>query len=173
MYLRLYDGQIMIQVSITQRYEEKAVFSVLKRTFSKKSGSESDSKKSEVDAATAGSGVNHQFHGAAKLHEKFPQVRSIAINLMISPPDHETEPTLNGRSFGPDSLAFFEFRCKNVDCIKGGFDVTDAITEGIANGEDSLTGRRVCRGWHGKSRINQIRCHYELNFRINLNYHEN
>ncbi len=66
---------------------------------------------------------------------QYPQVRSLAVNLMISPPDYETEPTLNGRSFGPDSLAYFEFRCKNVECNHGGFDITETINDAIAKGE--------------------------------------
>lgn len=149
------------------------MFSVLKRTFGKKTTIEAQSSVKVSSGTLTGPGVNHQMQGAPKLQEKFPQIRSIAVNLTISPPDHETEPTLNGRSFGPNSLAFFQFRCKNVDCHDGGFDITDTLTEAINKGDKSVTGRRVCHGWHSKNRINQLRCHYELNFRTNINYHEN
>ncbi len=149
------------------------MFSVFKRTFGKKNLNAQDESISVNEGTVTGPPVNLSMHGAAKVHEKFPQVRSIAVNLMISPPDHTTEPTLNGRSFGPDSLAFFEFRCKNVECFDGGFDVSDAIGDAIERGESSLTGRRVCHGWHTKQRVNQVRCHYDLNYRININYYEN
>ncbi|MFK7886318.1 MAG: hypothetical protein AB8G16_05575 [Gammaproteobacteria bacterium] len=104
------------------------------------------------------------------MEDKYPGVRHLAVNLVISPPDNETEPTMNGRSFGPQALAFFEFRCKNVECAHGGFDVSDSITSAIEDHQTEVSGRRVCRGWHGKRRINQVRCHYELNFRVNIAY---
>lgn len=146
------------------------MFSVLKKAL----GFSSD-KDVEPTSSLIGEPVNHRLQGQAKMHEKFPQVRSLAVNLMISPPDYETEPTLNGRSFGPDSLAYFEFRCKNVECNHGGFDITEIISDSIAKGERSINGRRVCHGTHGPSprAHNVIRCSYELNFRVNINYVEN
>ncbi|MFK8028842.1 MAG: hypothetical protein AB8G18_01265 [Gammaproteobacteria bacterium] len=146
------------------------MFSALKKAFGMKSGSES-----EISSTQIADPVNHRLQGQAKIHEKYPQVRSLAVNLMISPPDYETEPTLNGRSFGPDSLAFFEFRCKNVECNGGGFDITDIITDSIAKGDRSSNGRRICHGTHGRGprSHNVIRCNYELNFRVNINYVEN
>ncbi len=146
------------------------MFSVLKKAFGMQSSDDSESGSSLVVEP-----VNHKLQSQAKMHEKYPQVRSLAVNLMISPPDYETEPTLNGRSFGPDSLAFFEFRCKNVECNQGGFDITETINDAIAKGERSINGRRICHGSHGRSprAHNHIRCNYELNFRININYVEN
>ncbi|NNF15713.1 MAG: hypothetical protein HKN70_03145 [Gammaproteobacteria bacterium] len=149
------------------------MFSVLKKTFSKKSRSHSDAKATISEGTVSGPAINHQLHSTPRLKETYPQIRGIAVNLMISPPDHETEPTLNGRSFGPDSLAFFEFRCKNVECKEGGFDISEPIAEAIAKGEQTITGRRVCNGWHGQQRVTELRCRYELNFRINFQYHEN
>jgi len=146
------------------------VFSVLKKAIGLTSATDA-----EPSTALVSESVNHRLQGQAKMHEKYPQVRSLAVNLMISPPDYETEPTLNGRSFGPDSLAFFEFRCKNVECTQGGFDITETVSDSIAKGERSINGRRVCHGMHGRSprAHNTIRCNYELNFRININYVEN
>lgn len=117
-----------------------------------------------------GSATSDRLATVPRMQEVFPTVRHLAVNLVISPPDHETEPTMNGRSFGPQALAFFEFRCKNVECTNGGFDITDSIKRAIAERQSDITGRRVCRGWHGKSRINQLRCHYELNFKVNVSY---
>jgi len=145
------------------------VFSVLKKAIGLTSATDA-----EPSTALVSESVNHRLQGQAKMHEKYPQVRSLAVNLMISPPDYE-KPTLNGRSFGPDSLAFFEFRCKNVECTQGGFDITETVSDSIAKGERSINGRRVCHGMHGRSprAHNTIRCNYELNFRININYVEN
>lgn len=146
------------------------MFSVLKKAFGMQ-----PTQTEDTGSTLVAEPVNHKLQSQAKMHEKYPQVRSLAVNLMISPPDYETEPTLNGRSFGPDSLAYFEFRCKNVECNHGGFDITDTINESIAKGERSINGRRVCQGTLGRSprAHNALRCNYELNFRVNINYVEN
>lgn len=100
----------------------------------------------------------------------FPQVRHVAVNLVIRAPHNEIEPTMNGRSFGPGALAFFKFRCKNVECIDGDFDLTDVIELAIAQRKPEVTGRLVCKGWDGKSNVGQVRCHYELNYKIHIGY---
>lgn len=118
-----------------------------------------------------GSKTSERLATVPRMEEVFPSVRHLAVNLVISPPDHETEPTMNGRSFGPQALAFFEFRCKNVECADGGFDISDSIKRAVSERQTEVTGRRVCRGWHGKKHVNQLRCHYELNFKVNISYH--
>lgn len=124
-----------------------------------------------VDIPDGKSAGSDKLSSVPRMEEHYPSVRHLAVNLVISPPDNETEPTMNGRSFGPQALAFFEFRCKNVQCTHGGFDVSDSIGKAIEQGQTEVSGRRVCRGWHGKERIHQLRCHYELNFRVNIAYH--
>ncbi len=124
-----------------------------------------------VDIPDGKSAGSEKLSTVPRMSDRYPNVRHLAVNLVISPPDNETEPTMNGRSFGPQALAFFEFRCKNVQCAHGGFDISDSIGTAIEQGQPEVSGRRVCRGWHGKGRINQLRCHYELNFRVNIAYH--
>ncbi|MEM6638751.1 MAG: hypothetical protein AAF610_02520 [Pseudomonadota bacterium] len=122
------------------------------------------------DTRSAGS---DKLSTVPRMGDVFPGVRHLAVNLVISAPDHETEPTMNGRSFGPQALAFFEFRCKNVECRGGGFDIGETIRDAIDAGETQVSGRRVCQGMHGAQRLNHIRCHYELNFKVNVAYHGN
>ena len=105
-----------------------------------------------------------------KMSTKFPSIQSIGINLAVKSPFNDVEPTLRGKSFTPESLAVFEFHCKNVDCVGGGFDVTDAIEDMAKQHSVEFTGRRICRGWASKEFVNQRRCHYELNFRILVKY---
>lgn len=142
------------------------MFAALKLPFRKKQATE---EPREIEETTE-SPITRKMDSVPRMGEKYPGVKHLAVNLVISPPDHETEPTMNGRSFGDSSLAFFEFRCKNVECYEGGFNINDTIDEAIKMGETEVTGRRVCRGWHGKHRVQQLRCHYELNFKVNISY---
>jgi len=143
------------------------VFGSLKLAFRKKLA------PGPVDVPEIKTVATERMATVPRMEEKYPGIRHLAVNLVISPPDHETEPTMNGRSFGPQALAYFEFRCKNVECAHGGFDIADSIEAAIAEKQTEITGRRVCRGWHGKGRINQLRCRYELNFKVIISYHDN
>ncbi len=98
--------------------------------------------------------------------DRYPQVASIAFNLSMRSPDNDVEPTLNGRSFGPNARALFKFKCKNVDCVDGGFDLQTVVDEMVHQGKPEIAGRRVCQGWESAALVNQRRCLYELNFKI-------
>lgn len=108
-----------------------------------------------------------------RMQAAYPAVRHLAINLTIRPPyNNEMEATLNNRSFGPNAVASFSFRCKNVECRGGGFDLGDAIEEAVGKKEVTIAGRRICQGWRSGNQLEQHRCHYELNFKANINYHD-
>lgn len=107
---------------------------------------------------------------APTVAQAFPNVQHLAVNLSVRGPDHEIEPTMNGRSFGPESIACFDFRCKNIECVEGGFSIQDEITDAIKTNQADLTGRQVCQGWRNKERVGQHRCYFELNYKINIKY---
>lgn len=71
---------------------------------------------------------------------------------------------------GTDAMANFVFRCKNTECVDGGFDLTEEVDRMITDFETSSHGRRVCQGWDGKSNVGHQRCYYELNFIVNIGY---
>ncbi len=105
-----------------------------------------------------------------KIRERFPGVKHLAINLTIRAPFQEMEPTLNNRSLGPDSVAFFHFRCKNPDCKQGGFDLTKDLEQAIAQRQQSAAGRQVCQGFRTGNNMNHQACHFELNYKVNISY---
>lgn len=105
-----------------------------------------------------------------RIRDKYPDVSKIAINLSSRAPFEKTEPTIRGFSMGPDAHADFVFRCKNTECVGGGFDLTSEIVEMLDSGEQNRHGRRVCKGWDGKDNVGHQRCYYELNFVINVSY---
>lgn len=124
-----------------------------------------------ASAATESIGLQ-QLGDAEKVSDAFPNLRHLAINLAIRAPDHEIEPSLTNRSFGPQSRAYFHFRCKNVECIDGGFDLRDEIQTATDAGRSDISGRRVCQGWRNANMRGHQRCYFELNFKIHLSYIE-
>jgi hypothetical protein len=115
---------------------------------------------------------NHMLASAERLGEKYPSVGHLSLSLSIRAPNNEVEPTLNGRSFGSDARAYFRFKCKNVDCVDGGFDLSSDIDEMVKQHTGEISGRRVCQGWESRKMVDQRRCLYELNFKALANYRD-
>lgn len=140
------------------------MFSLLKR-FSR--------KPEPQPAVTATESVGlEELDGAGKVSDAMPNVRHLAVNLAIRAPDNEIEPSLTNRSFGPQSRAYFHFRCKNVECVDGGFDLRDEILAAADEGRRDATGRRVCQGWRNAEMRGHQKCYYELNFKVHVSYLE-
>ena len=123
----------------------------------------------ETVEGTETSGLNN-LEAADTIADVLPGVRHLAVNLTIAGPDREIEPSLNNRSFGPQSRAFFNFRCKNVECVSGGFDLQDDILAAAADGRNELSGRRVCQGWRNAELVGHQKCYFELNFKAHISY---
>lgn len=123
----------------------------------------------EQATETSGLGNLEETNTIADL---LPGIRHLAVNLTIVSPDREIEPSLNNRSFGPQSRAYFKFRCKNVNCVDGGFDLQDDILATAADSRNELSGRRVCHGWRSADLVGQQKCYFELNFKAHISYSE-
>lgn len=107
---------------------------------------------------------------AETVADVFPGVRHLAVNMSIRSPDNEIEPSLTNRSFGPQSRAYFNFRCKNVECVNGGFDLREEFEDAVKDNRRDVTGRRVCHGWRNADMAGHQKCYYELNFKIHISY---
>lgn len=115
---------------------------------------------------------NPQLAAAERLGDKYPNVDTLALSLSIRAPNNEHEPTMNGRSFGSDARAYFRFKCKNVDCVDGGFDLTEAVDTMVKGHRAEASGRLVCQGWESRALVGQRRCLYELNFKAVATYRD-
>ncbi|NNF66726.1 MAG: hypothetical protein HKM98_04360 [Gammaproteobacteria bacterium] len=107
---------------------------------------------------------------ADKIADVLPGVTHLAVNLTITAPDNDGTPSLNNRSFGPQSRAYFFFRCKNADCVDGGFDLQDDLMKAATEGKNELSGRRLCHGWRSARLAGQQKCYYELNFKVHISF---
>lgn len=141
------------------------MFESLKKAFGKK-GQPADNKQAQAVEVPP----PVEVAAGERLRDKYPEVSKIAVNLSIRAPFEKIEPTVRGFSMGADSMANFVFRCKNTECVEGGFDLGDEIDRMVKAYETNAHGRRVCQGWDGKSNIGHQRCYYELNFVINADY---
>ena len=125
--------------------------------------------EADIEPATETVGLT-DLNEAETVADVFPGVRHLAVNLSIRAPDNEIEPSLTNRSFGPQSRAYFHFRCKNVECVDGGFDLRDEFEGAVSEMRSDVTGRRVCQGWRNADMAGHHKCYYELNFKIHISY---
>lgn len=141
------------------------MFESLKKAFARKGAAKASSQEATpVDTAAS------EVPSGPRIGDKYPQLTKMVVNLSIKAPFEKIEPTVRGFSLGPDAMANFVFRCKNTECIDGGFDLTEEIERMINAYETSSHGRRVCQGWDGKSNVGHQRCYYELNFLLKIDY---
>lgn len=147
------------------------MFKTLKKVFAGRNSDKEDEASGE-DAETDAPEIETApvVESAPRIRDMYPDVRKIAVNLSSRAPFEKTEPTIRGFSMGPDAIADFVFRCKNTECVNGGFDLNDEIGKMVESYETNSHGRRVCQGWEGKSNIGHQRCYYELNFVMNISY---
>jgi len=141
------------------------MFDSLKKAF----GQKTKKPEAQVAAPPAAAAVPTEPVGE-RLSDKYPEVAKMGVNLSIRAPFEKIEPTVRGFSMGNDSMANFKFRCKNTECVDGGFDLTEEVDRMVSEYETSGHGRRVCQGWDGKDNVGHQRCYYELNFIINIDY---
>lgn len=141
------------------------MFESLKKAFGHKEGTAKPTPQ-EAPGAAPGPAVA----AGERICDKYPQVSKLAINLSIRAPFEKIEPTVRGFAMGADSMANFVFRCKNTECVDGGFDLNEELERMIGDYDTNAHGRRVCQGWDGKSNVGHQRCYYELNFIINADY---
>ena len=102
---------------------------------------------------------------------KFPQLKSLAADLRFTQTDtiasaHHIKYTLNLDV----SKAAFRFSCPNNECVRGDFDLSDELTEAIAEHRTRVTGDMPCPGWLSKTTIDTVHCRHTLHYRLSLAY---
>ena len=113
-----------------------------------------------------------EYRRSPLLKERYPQVSSIAVEMDFKNPDWGGDPDSKKESYSQESKAFFKIDCPHVECISGGFDLSNAISTLISSKSDRAEGSIVCQGWQDKERINKHRCLLELKYTIIVNYLE-
>jgi hypothetical protein len=102
---------------------------------------------------------------------KFPQLKSLAAELQFSDSGKETFNSRIKYTLNPEaSKSVFRFRCPNSECIRGDFDLSDALADAIAERRTQVTGEMNCPGWLSKTTIDTVHCRTVLRYRLTLTY---
>jgi hypothetical protein len=112
------------------------------------------------------------YDRAALIRERFPSLASLSIHMDFENPDWGGNPNPSEQHFGPEDKAFFEVQCPHWECIRGGFNLRDAVLRLVNGRLEETTGAITCQGWQDRERIGQHRCLLKMNYKITAVYAE-
>ena len=114
---------------------------------------------------------NQRVQDSASLAEKFRELKSLTAELAYFKADGVTK---NGEikcTFDPDTTkSVVRFDCSNHECIRGDFDLSEALAQAVARRRTTVAGEMCCQGWHSKTTIDEVRCHNILRYKLKLAY---
>jgi hypothetical protein len=104
------------------------------------------------------------------MRERFPSLASLSIHMDFENPDWGGNPSPMQQHFGPEDKAFFEVQCPHWECIKGGFNLLDAVSKLVNGRLKEATGTITCQGWQDRERIGSHRCLLKMNYKLTATY---
>lgn len=110
------------------------------------------------------------YDRALLIQDKFPMLASLSIDMAFENPDWGSNPSPKQKDFGPEDKAFFEIQCPDGECIKGGFNLSDAVSKLVNGHLEEASGTIICQGWQDRERIGQHRCLLKMKYKITATY---
>lgn len=105
------------------------------------------------------------------LAEKFPELKSLTVEFAHFSPEGITQNRQIKYTVNPaHAKSVFRLDCINAECIRGDFDLSEALARAVAARETTATGEMRCEGWLSKTTIDEIHCHHRLSYKLTLEY---
>jgi hypothetical protein len=101
----------------------------------------------------------------------FPKLKALKVELSFFPPDGVKR---TGQMKYAVNLAHaksvFRFDCQNKECVRGDFDLSEALAAAILARKTSVDGELCCHGWRNKDTIRKVYCRNILRYKLRLGY---
>lgn len=105
------------------------------------------------------------------LSQKFRELKSLTVELNYFSPEGVTKSSQIKYTVNPNhARSVFRFDCLNAECIRGDFDLSEALAQAVAARQATATGEMCCQGWLSKTTIDRIHCHNILRYKLSLEY---
>jgi hypothetical protein len=105
------------------------------------------------------------------LSEKFPKLKSLKVDLEYFTADGVTRSSQIKYVVNlAHAKSVFRFDCLNKECVRGDFDLSDALAEAIAKRRKLAVGEMRCPGWRNKDEIKKNPCKNILRYKLSLAY---
>jgi hypothetical protein len=105
------------------------------------------------------------------LAEKFPRLKSLTVDLGYYGEEgvacsSQIKYTVNLEH----AKSVFRVGCHNQECVRGDFDLSEAIATAVAGKRTSIAGELCCQGWRNRAGIDTIPCRNLLRYKLTLSY---
>ena len=108
---------------------------------------------------------------SVSLSERFRELKSLTVELAYFSPDGATRNSQIKYTVNPDhARSVFRFDCPNGECIRGDFDLSEALAKSVAARQTTVTGEMCCQGWLSKTTIDEIHCREILRYKLSFEY---
>ena len=114
---------------------------------------------------------NQRILASASLSERFRELKSLTVELAYFNAEGATRISEIKCTFDPDTTkSVVRFDCCNYECVRGDFDLSEALVQAVAQRRTTVAGEMCCQGWLSKTTINEVHCHTILRYKLRLAY---
>jgi len=108
---------------------------------------------------------------SVSLSEKFRDLKSLTVEFGYFSPEGATRNRQIKYTVNPEhAKSVFRLDCHNSECVRGDYDLSEALAQAVAARKATVTGEMCCQGWLNKATIDQIHCHNILRYKLSLAY---
>jgi hypothetical protein len=108
---------------------------------------------------------------SVSLAEKFRELKSLTVEFAYFSPEGVTRNSQIKYTVNPHhAKSVFRLDCFNSECVRGDFDLSEALARAVAARQTSVTGEMRCQGWLSKTTIDKTHCHNILRYKLSLEY---
>lgn len=114
---------------------------------------------------------NLRVQESLSLAQKFGDLKSLTVDLGLYDPEGKSRNSQIKYTVNLDyAKSVFRVACQNPECVRGDFDLSEALAEAVAGRHKVFTGELCCQGWRSKTAIDTLPCHNILRYTMTLDY---
>ena len=114
---------------------------------------------------------NLREQASPTIAEKFPSLQSVTVDLGCYDAEGFVRSSQIKYSVNLDhAKSFFRVVCHNQECVRGDFDLSDALAQAVLARHTDASGEICCKGWRGHATIESMPCGNILRYRLTLGY---
>ena len=114
---------------------------------------------------------NQRVLNSTSLAEKFQRLKALRVDLAYYDPGRQARSSQLKYTVNLEhAKSVFRFFCQNNECVRGDFDLSQALADAVAAHRTTVTGEMCCQGWRNKTTIDTVRCHNILRYKLTLKY---
>ena len=105
------------------------------------------------------------------LAEKFRMLKSLTVDLSHYDPEGRSKNSQIKYTVNLEhAKSVFRFGCHNHECVRGDFDLSEALAAAVAAHQTTVSSEMCCQGWRNRAGVDTIPCHNLLRYKLTLEY---